>query len=197
MKRVKGFSLVEVLVSTLLIGMLFTIFSGLITFFFTCSRSIEGELHNKTRVQILELLRIANTINMTKEPIILNAAGPELTFTYDASGLDRINQELIRARIFFEKGTLFLEKKGKDDKVFEVMPLFEGIKKPTISLFVHKKQGGSTRFTQIFQTKEEGFIPRSIRFEMDAISFDLNVPLLLQNDQLLHLHISPTIDLCS
>ncbi|MFZ4773304.1 MAG: PulJ/GspJ family protein [Chlamydiia bacterium] len=193
-KAKKGFSLLETMISTVLITILFAILSQLIVFVLSSSKSLEFSMKNNHTTNVLNLIRMIDTISFENHPIELDPSIPELKFAFVPDPAITKKEKLLFVHVFYEKGDLVVQKRDKKGEVLEEFFLAKKIPKPTISLFVfEQREKKKNHFTQIFKTdRATPFIPKAIRFEAEGFACDLDIPLILKNNQLLELDVTPT-----
>jgi type II secretory pathway pseudopilin PulG len=189
-KSKKGFSLVEALISLLLCGTIIYVLSTWICFFSFSSKNLEKTL-SKTEQNIVSLQRMARLIDFVASPIELEST--TLKFAYSPLGLEGKAHPLIFVKITERDKDLVLEKTDSENQILENFVLIENGDNFSIALLGFLFQENKKTFVEIDTLRpNQNFIPYAFRFKSHKTSFDVSLPILIDESSTLSLHLAPT-----
>ncbi|MBM3197216.1 MAG: hypothetical protein FJZ61_04470 [Chlamydiae bacterium] len=189
-KSKKGFSLIEALISLLLCGTIIYVLSNWICFFSFSSKNVEKTLGSRTEQNIVSLQRMARLIDFVASPIEL--ASTTLKFAYSPLGLEANAHPLIFVKIYKRNADLVLEKTDSENQILDSFVLIENGGDFSIGLLGFLFQENKKTFVEIdTSTSNKNFVPYALRFKSNKTSFDVSLPVLIDETTTLSLHLAP------
>ena len=190
-KSKKGFSLVEALISLLLCGTIIYVLSNWICFFSFSSKNVEKTLSTSTEQNIVSLQRMARMIEFVASTIEQDSTN--LKFAYSPLGLEAKAHPLIFVKITERDADLVLEKTDSENQILESFVLIEKGGNFSIGLLGFLFQENKKTFVEVDTLRpNQNFIPYAFRFKSHKTSFDVSLPILIDESSALSLHLAPT-----
>jgi hypothetical protein len=190
-KKSKAFSLIEGMISLLLAGILFVIIQQSITLLCSLQKNIESHSQQNTGKNILYLTRIFHQVDFDLGPIVLDKEHNTFTFHFCPDGEELFDHKALKGVLKVDNKRFVCNKYDANDTLVQSIPLFAKKEWVKFKLFGFLKTDKGQVFTTIEQLDETTpFIPIALRISLSDICFDLELPLSVEDDHLLELHLS-------
>lgn len=182
----------------LLIGFIFFMVSQAITYFCYCNKRINTAYEENFEENLLELYRTINQIDFEAAPLKISKNPKEISFAFKPPLHLRGEHPYLTAKII-----------EKDQEIlFQSQPL-KGVKWDSIKLGSTTSDLGIQVIGFQFQEKKRSLIlvdqfdekssmiPIAIRVDLGTKVLDIPIPLKLEDQNILHLRLTPTRSQCS
>ncbi len=171
--------------------------SQAIAYFSFCNRQVKTAFDENFEENILDLYRKVHQIDFEAYPIELKA-GNELFFGFIPPFKDRAQYPYLVGKIFQQNKEIFFE--IQDPKGLKIESIILASTNSPLKMQILGYQFQETKRKFIFLDQfdlETSMIPVAIRLELGTKTLDIPFPLKLEDQNILHLNLTPTRSECN
>ncbi len=181
-----------------LVGLLLFMISQAITYFSFCNRQVKTAFDENFEENILDLYRKVHQIDFEAYPLELKKTGDELFFGFIPPFKKRALYPYLVGKIFQQNREIFFETQDPTGLKVESIKLASTKFPLKIQILGYQFQENKRTFISLNQfDNKTSMIPVAIRLELGTKTLDIPIPLKLEDQNILHLNLTPTRSACS